>query len=115
MPTCPSHLTGEAEWRWERPVYPACLGAIAARTGDVTAAHAYADTLAAMDRPYLFGYHTLGQAAIAARLGDPDRAVTLLRAALGQGVRFGTNLDSHPDLLVLRGYPPFDELMGPDG
>ena len=98
----------------ESPVFLRFLGGIAARTGDPRTALAYSRELTAMNRDYLFGQHTLGRAAIAARLGEKDEAVALLRRAVSEGVRFGTNLHSDPDLLALREYPPFQEFIRPD-
>ena len=63
---------------------------------------------------HLLGLHTLGRAAIAARLGEPEQAVSLLRRAVIEGVRFGAVLHSDPDLTTLTDYPPYQELMRPE-
>ena len=105
------------ELRSENPAHPVpvrYLGAIAARTGDLEAARAYSRELDELSGLHLLGQHTLGRAAIAARLGERDQAVTLLRRAVSEGVRFGAPLHSDPDLVVLEDYPPFQELMRPD-
>ena len=99
----------------ENPEYLKYLGAIAALTGDRALALDYSETLAALDRPYLFGEHTLGRAVIAALLGDRETALLLLQTSVGQGVDFGTFLHAEPGLQVLRGYRPFDEFLGPQG
>lgn len=58
--------------------------------------------------------HVAGRARIAALLGEPDRAVDLLRDAIAQG--FGSRLMIHgtPDFESLREYPPFEQLMAPE-
>jgi predicted Zn-dependent protease len=105
------------ELRSENPAHPVpvrYLGAIAARTVDPEAARAYSRELDELSGLHLLGQHTLGRAAIAARLGERDQAVTLLRRAVSEGVRFGAPLHSDPDLVVLEDYPPFQEFMRPD-
>jgi DNA-binding SARP family transcriptional activator len=91
------------------------LGAIAARVGERGLAMEYAEALGALDRPYLFGRHTWGQAAIAALLGDEEQAVALLRTSVSEGVYFGTSLLSDLDLLVLKNFPPFQAFIEPRG
>jgi DNA-binding SARP family transcriptional activator len=106
-----------AKVRTAMPASPAplrYLGTIAARTGDTEAARAYSLELDQMTGLHLLGHHTLGRAAIAARLGEREQAVALLRRAVTEGVRFGTVLHSDPDLLVLADYAPFQEFMRPD-
>jgi DNA-binding SARP family transcriptional activator len=90
------------------------LGTIAARTGDFEAARTWSRELEAMTGIHLLGLHTLGRAAIAARLGEPAQAVSLLRRAVIEGVRFGAVLHSDPDLTTLTDYPPYQELMRPE-
>jgi DNA-binding SARP family transcriptional activator len=90
------------------------LGTIAARTGDTEAARTFSRELDRMTGLHLLGQHTLGRAANAARLGERQQAVALLRRAVTEGVRFGTVLHSDPDLLVLADYAPFQEFMRPD-
>ena len=107
-----------AELRTEDPADPVpirYLGTIAARTGDARVARTYSRELDGMTGLHLLGHHTLGQAAIAARLGEREQAVALLRRAVTEGVRFGTALHSDPDLAVLEDYAPFREFMRPDG
>ena len=96
------------------PVPLRYLGTIAARTGDTEAARAYSRELDQMTGLHLLGHQTLGMAAIAARLGEREHAVDLLRRAVTEGVRFGTVLHSDPDLLVLADYVPFQQFMRPD-
>jgi hypothetical protein len=57
------------------------------------------------------------RARIAAALGERDVAVGLLRDAFARGATWGFRLDLHrdPAFESLRGYPPFQELMRPQG
>jgi hypothetical protein len=87
-------------------------GLIAARRGDITEADAMSSRLAALRTPYLRGANTLARAQIAAVLGRKEEAVRLLKQSSGDGQRFMT-FHSLPDLLPLRGYPPFDAFMAP--
>jgi DNA-binding SARP family transcriptional activator len=91
------------------------LGTIAARDGDRETALARSRELADLDGDYLFGQQTLGRAAIAARLGEKQEALALLRRSVSEGVMFGARLHADPDLMVLRDYPPYQEFMRPEG
>lgn len=107
-----------AELQTAMPAHPVplrYLGTIAARTGDTEDARTYSRELDRLTGLHLLGHHTLGRAAIAARLGEREQAVALLRRAVTEGVRFGTALHSDPDLAVLEDYAPFREFMRPDG
>lgn len=79
----------------ELPEYEGALGVIAARRGDRVGAEAYLAQLeahrVAADPPAK--YPLFAQARIVAWLGDPERAVRLLREALG-----GQGLDLHMDM-----------------
>jgi hypothetical protein len=106
-----------ADLRTALPASPAplrYLGTIAARTGDPETARANLRQLDAMTGLHLLGQHTLGMAAITARLGEREHAVDLLSRAVAEGVRFGTVLHSDPDLRILADYPPYEEIMRPD-
>ena len=77
-------------------------------------------TLAEMRLPGPEGALRYGQAAIAAALGQPARAVTLLREAMrnGVGIIRGADVfedDADPFFLSLHGYPPYDDLVKPAG
>ena len=89
------------------------LGVIAAGDGAPDRARNFSNRLAAIDRPYLFGAHTLWQARIAAMLGERDEAVRLLRRAFDERVSHG--LWTHRDIYFesLRGYEPFEALIRP--
>jgi DNA-binding SARP family transcriptional activator/TolB-like protein len=80
--------------------------------GDRASARAAADSLGALDRPWLFGAHTFWRAAILGALGERDLAVQLLQQASREGQHmqqwhFMTALDS------LRGYAGFEALVRP--
>ena len=68
-----------------------------------------------MEPGYLYGRHTFQRACIASLAGDKERAVDLLRQAIGQGFSSYFLLSFHVDLEPLRGYPPFEELRRPKG
>jgi hypothetical protein len=90
------------------------LGALAARRGDKKEAERFASLLENIDRPYLFGRHTLRRARIASLLGDKENAVSLIREALAQGLSY-TELDPMMDFEPLQNYPPFQELIKSKG
>jgi tetratricopeptide (TPR) repeat protein/TolB-like protein len=91
------------------------VGTLAARLGDAAQARQIEVELATLTRPYLNGAHTYARACIAAQLGEKDRALALLRDALGQGFAFNVWIHVDMDLEPLWGYPPFEELMKPKG
>jgi len=99
----------------ENPIPLRYLGTIAARAGDRETALARSRELADLDGDYLFGQQTLGRAAIAARLGENQEALALLRRSVSEGVMFGTRLHADPDLVLLRDYGPYQEFMRPEG
>jgi serine/threonine protein kinase len=99
------------------------LGVIAARTGDRREAMRISTWLEQVDQPYLYGFDTLWRARIAALLGESHRAMTLLRLAFGEGLKFVGTFSSDPpartfgpwlhrdvDLESLRQLPEFDRL-----
>jgi hypothetical protein len=80
--------------------------------GDRASAQAAADSLGALERPWLFGAQTFWRAAILGALGDRDLAVQLLQQANREGQpmqewHFMSALDS------LRGYAAFEALIRP--
>jgi serine/threonine protein kinase len=95
--------------------YQGYLGVIAARQGNTNAALSISEWLEKLDRPYLFGSHTLWRARIAARLGEHALSVSLLREAFRQGASYGLWLHRDFDLEPLRDYKPFLELLEPRG
>jgi hypothetical protein len=64
------------------------LGIDAARRGDRAAAEAFIQRLGAIDRPYLLGNDLHWQARITAALGECERTVELLEAALRNGAAY---------------------------
>lgn len=88
---------------------------LAARQGDPTTARQVADSLAAIDRPYLFGEPTFWRARIAAVLGDDQGALDLLRQSFreGRGGEGWHQLHVARDFDGLRGQEGFQELLRP--
>ena len=111
----------------EKPAYinaKGWLGVIAARQGQSAEAQRISAELGALDPKYLYGIEALWQAQIAAILGDKDRAVALLRESVARGggwskereyVSYGFVYPHSMDLELLRGYPPFEQLVKPKG
>jgi DNA-binding SARP family transcriptional activator/tetratricopeptide (TPR) repeat protein len=97
------------------------LGALAARRGDRTTALRADSALAGFRRlqgragpiNHPWGQHHYDRAIIAAWLGEPERAVGLLRQAHREGHAFGPHLHSDPDLAPLREHPEFTEFIRP--
>ena len=112
--------TAQPEWI----LWKGHLGVLAARRGDEAGARRIADELAHMDSGAWQGGNTGWRARIASTLGDQEEATRLIKVALAQGLTRvsdhwrgieGIDLHGDPDLLSLRGYPPFDELARPQG
>jgi tetratricopeptide (TPR) repeat protein len=95
--------------------YKGYLGSIAARLGDREKALRISDELKALTKSYLFGDHTYWRACIASLLGEKEQAVALLRESFAQGRTYGVYLHRDMDLEPLRDYPPFRELIKPQG
>ncbi len=105
--------------------YRGLLGVVAARGGDVQQAREQAGWLGDVERPYARGDPTYWRAAIAAGLGERERAVSLLGNAFAQGLPFGRSpgrdaaygpaLHADPNVERLRDYRPFRELLRPKG
>ena len=90
------------------------LGLALARAGRAGDAREVDARLAKWDDPYVRGSHLFWRAAIAAELGEKDRAVTLLRDAIAEGVPYSA-LHEDEDLRALWDFPPFQELIEPRG
>jgi tetratricopeptide (TPR) repeat protein len=92
------------------------LGTLAARKGNRDEAIRILEELLEGDDPYLYGQAKCACAAIAAQLGDRQRAVDLLNDAVSEGYR-GIMSTTHRDvdLEPLRDYPPFQEFVRPKG
>jgi len=101
------------EWRLVGLV--GVLGVLAARRGDHDEAERIDRQLAAAPRTFLAGEPTCWRARIAALRGDRERAVALVRQALSEGYSDWLALHREIDFELLRGYPPFEELLVPKG
>jgi hypothetical protein len=88
---------------------------IAANRGDETQALDDAAWLEDLHRPYLNGQHTWFRGVIAGALGQREEAVRLLRQAYSEGRSYSWYNLVRADLVPLRDYPPFQELMRPKG
>jgi hypothetical protein len=96
--------------------YRGLVGIIAACRGDQNEALEMSQWLAALDRPYLRGAHTMWRLAIAAALGDGENGVALFRRAATQGRVRPRPWDYRwPAFEPLGDYPPFQEFLRPKG
>jgi hypothetical protein len=100
------------------------LGRIAVLRGDTAEADRIDGTLAEQGReplrnPDIRGRRLLARAHIAVGLGRRDQAVEHLREAVARGLPFFESvfhaIHIDPLLAPLRGYPPFEALVKPDG
>jgi len=97
----------------KNPHYLGRLGTLAARLGDRTEALRISEKLKAIDRPFLFGIPPFFRACIASILGERDQAISLLREAFAQGLRFDVSIHRDMDFEPLWDYAPFKELIKP--
>jgi hypothetical protein len=95
--------------------YLGYLGVIAARQLDQRRAVMYEERLRRSESRDAYGANSFWRAAIAALLGDRDRAVALLRDAFGQGYDRGLRLHASPEFEALHDFPPFAALVAPRG
>jgi serine/threonine-protein kinase len=93
--------------------YRGSLGVLAARLGERREAARISDSLAHSDKRYTFGLTTLWRARIAAQLGEPEKAMSLLNGAFADGLAFGVELHRDVDLEPLQSLPSFLELVQP--
>ena len=91
------------------------LGVIAAIRGDETEAMRISDALPVGDSPRAVAWRTYWQAAIAAHLGEKERAFELLAEAFSKGYPYGLCLHNTMNFEPLWDYPPFQELIEPKG
>jgi len=106
------------ELRQEEPdniAYKGMTGVLAALMGDEEEARQVEETLRTIDREYLFGEHTYNRARINALLGEREKAVSLIEEAFEQGMPFVIVIHRDLALEPLQDYPPFQELLEPDG
>lgn len=98
---------------WDPLDYLGYLGAIAARQGRRDEALRVDETLARVQRRYVFGRPIVWRARIRALLGERDAAVTLLRDAFGRGYPQAFGLHADVAFESLRDYAPYRELVTP--
>ncbi len=89
------------------------LAEIGVAVGDSGAARRVDAQLAAMSDPGLKVDVLVTRAGIAAALGERDQAVAFLRDSFRAGFAWRTVLHIDVSLVRLRGYPPFEQLIGP--
>jgi serine/threonine protein kinase/tetratricopeptide (TPR) repeat protein len=99
----------------ESAYYLGAKGRVAARLGDRDEALRVFDELQTIDRPYIFGKQDYASAQIASILGDYEQAVVLLAKAFDQTYEYTSPVLNDPDLLLMRGYPGWEELIRPKG
>ena len=90
------------------------LGVVAARQDRPADARRIAAWLATVDQPYTWAAPVGWRAAIAAQLGEPEAALTLLRESVTRG-RLREGFHSDPALEPLRRLPAFRALLRPQG
>lgn len=94
--------------------YTGYLGLALAVTGQIDQARRIDARLAAWSEPYVRGRHLYWRAVVAANLGEPERAMTLLREAIAQGVSYAS-LHENETLRPLWDHRPFQLLLEPRG
>jgi len=90
------------------------LGIVAAQSGNAEAVERYLAMLRDVDEPYLRGWISFYRAAIAAHLGHPDEALSLLRNAFSRGFPWSVDLHAGLELKPLRGHPDFEAILHPE-
>jgi predicted Zn-dependent protease len=97
-------------------LYLGLVGRIAAARGDTAEARRVDEELAAMGNG-LSGANTLERAFIALRLGRKDEGMALIQEAFAQGLGFNIRWRLHwfTDTKPVRGYPPFEQMLQPQG
>jgi DNA-binding SARP family transcriptional activator/TolB-like protein len=91
------------------------LGVLAARRGDAETALSISQGLTGMAERRDFGRDTYWQACIASLLGEPERAMVLLRSAYEQGREFTIVLHRDMDLEPLRDHLEYLRFIEPKG
>jgi len=89
------------------------LGVVAAHLGEREEALRISDELVAREIPGYLGWNTAWRAAIAAILGEEERAVNLLRQSYRDGHPYGIWTDYYLDLENLWDHPGFQEFVRP--
>ena len=96
--------------------YVGYLGLIAARLNDAARARGISAKLAGVPTRYRGQQTTFPsywRSRIAALIGEPERAVELLREALALGLPYGLMLHDEPDFELIRDHEAFVELLRP--
>ena len=98
------------------PLYLGLVGRIAAARRDTAEVRRVDAQLAALGNN-LSGANTLERAFMSSVLGDKPGAVALLQEAFAQGMGFNIRWRLHwfTDTKPLRGYPPFEKMLEPQG
>jgi tRNA A-37 threonylcarbamoyl transferase component Bud32/tetratricopeptide (TPR) repeat protein len=94
--------------------YLATEGELAALLGDRAGAEKILAQLGTMAKPYDRGASVFAQAQVAARVGQKEQTVQLLRIALSRGVVV-QQIHVNPAFVTMKGFAPFDELVKPKG
>lgn len=89
------------------------LGRAAAALGDLASAGAASDTLAANGPAWPFGAHTYRRARIAARAGQVEAAVALLRQAAREGSQVYFNVHTDWEFMQHRRHPSMASFLRP--
>ncbi len=89
------------------------MGMIYARKGDTVEAQKIIEKLESMRLPFEYGATEYYQGRIYALLGDLEKATTLLESSLQKGQKFElwATFTHDPDLLPLRDYPRYKQLL----
>ena len=98
--------------------YLGTYGRLLAAKGDTAGALRIAAQLAQLPGEKFGGTPAFERAQISAELGRRDEAIALLQEAFSQGVGFASyrsRLHSFQNFARMRGYPPFDALITPQG
>lgn len=98
--------------------YVGTYGRLLAVKGDTAGALGIEKKLALLPSEKFGGTPAFERAQISAELGRKDEAVALLQEAFGQGIGFAsyrTRLHSFSNFARMKGYPPFDLLITPQG
>jgi serine/threonine-protein kinase len=90
-------------------------GITAAHAGERQVAERAIVVLDSLSDPYQLAENLFSRALIAAVLGQKERAVEYLRESIRKGLSYVQLNDAIPELLPLRGYAPYDELIRPKG
>ncbi len=91
------------------------LGQCAASLGRRNEASLISDSIANLDLDYLPSRAFYFRAVISATLGERRKAVDQLHDALSSGLAYGSFLHRSVLSIMLRDYPPFQQLMKPKG